>query len=153
MAGVTKHIYDHETRDIIQMWSNQIKSIIPILNKEYTESDIILLLKQYYPHEWKSVEIKYEYYQKKDKHIIKHYGKARYSMPKPEVLLKSLSIYNQILSPDFKRKWKEKYSIEQQEAAQQSLWNKRKTKSSELIIKSIRLWKKLSKLPLSFSTN
>ena len=36
MAGVTKHIYDHEIRDIIDMWSKQIKTLQPILPKEYT---------------------------------------------------------------------------------------------------------------------
>lgn len=26
MSGVTKHIYEHEIRDILQMWQKQIKT-------------------------------------------------------------------------------------------------------------------------------
>ena len=41
MAGVTKRIFEHEIRDIIDMWSNQIKTLQPVLPQEYTEKDII----------------------------------------------------------------------------------------------------------------
>ena len=45
MSGVTKHIYEHEIRDILQMWQKQIKSLLPLLPQYYKESDIIALLK------------------------------------------------------------------------------------------------------------
>ena len=52
MSGVTKHIYEHEIRDIIMMWNTQLKSIQNILPKNYDSLDVVELLKQYYPHEW-----------------------------------------------------------------------------------------------------
>ena len=35
MPGVTKRISDDDIRDIISMWSQQIKTIMPILPCEY----------------------------------------------------------------------------------------------------------------------
>lgn len=78
MAGVTKHIYNREIIDIKKMWNEQLKHIANVLEKNYEDTDIVDTLKHYYPYEWESVEIKREYYQKKDKFIKKRYGKARY---------------------------------------------------------------------------
>lgn len=96
MSGVTKHIYEHKIRDILQMWQKQIKSLLPLLPQYYKESDIIALLKHYYPHEWNSVEYKYSYYQQKDKYLKKRFGKIRYGMKKPERLLHSVSLYKKL---------------------------------------------------------
>ena len=63
MPGVTKHIYDHDIRDILTMWNRQLKEISLILPQEYTKKDIISLMKKYYPHEWMSVVYKYNYYE------------------------------------------------------------------------------------------
>ena len=41
MSGVTKHIYDHEIRDIISMWNMQLKSIQELLPKGYKNEDIV----------------------------------------------------------------------------------------------------------------
>ena len=68
MSGVTKHIYEHEIRDIILMWNMQLKSIQGLLSKEYTDNNVVDMLKNFYPHEWHSVEIKYWYYNEKDKY-------------------------------------------------------------------------------------
>lgn len=126
MSGVTKHIFDHEVRDILSMWSKQIKSIQPLLPKEYSAEEIVELIKQFYPHEWNSVEIKYNYYRVKDNHIKKHFGKIRYGMPKPEILLRKVALYNKILSLEYKRYWSCQYNAENQIVAQKLLQNKRK---------------------------
>ena len=105
MAGVTKHIFDHEIRDIIDRWSKQIKTLQPILPQEYTEKDVIELLKKYYPHEWKAVDDKYLYYKMKDKHIKKHFGKSRYNMDEPEILLKNVFTFKKIMSHNYKTTW------------------------------------------------
>ncbi len=34
MSGVTKHIYEHEIRDIISMWNIQLKFIQGLLPKD-----------------------------------------------------------------------------------------------------------------------
>ena len=43
MSGVTKHIYEHEIRDIISMWNKQLKSIQDILPQNCNKSVEILL--------------------------------------------------------------------------------------------------------------
>lgn len=91
MSGVTKHIFNQEVRDILSMWDCEIKTIEPLLPKEYSSGDIITLLKEFYPHEWHSVEIKYVYYQTKDRYIKRKFGKSRYHMKAPEVLLMDAS--------------------------------------------------------------
>ena len=65
--GVTKRIYEHEIRDIKSMWISELKKVQEILPKVYNENDIIKLLKEFYPYEWKSVDFKYNYYKIKDK--------------------------------------------------------------------------------------
>ena len=42
--GVTKRIYEHEIRDILKMWSDQIKTIIPELHQFYRKKDIKSLI-------------------------------------------------------------------------------------------------------------
>lgn len=71
MPGITKHIYEHEIRDIISMWNMQLKSIQGLLPEDYADNDVVDMLKYFYPHEWHSVEIKYWYYTKKDKYLRK----------------------------------------------------------------------------------
>ena len=80
MPGVTKHIFDSDIREILSMWNNQLKKIYPTLPRDYTKADIIKALKLYYPHEWNSVQAKYNYYSQKDKFISKKFGKKRYNM-------------------------------------------------------------------------
>lgn len=63
--GVTKRIYEHEIRDIKSMWISELKKVQEILPKVYNENDIIKLLKEFYPYEWKSVDFKYNYYKLK----------------------------------------------------------------------------------------
>ncbi|EAL9426177.1 hypothetical protein DYW14_10765, partial [Campylobacter coli] len=77
MSGVTRHIFEKDIRDIFRMWNSQLKTIIPILPKRYTKENVIDLLKKYYPHEWESVKIKYDYYTIKDRHINKHKKRTR----------------------------------------------------------------------------
>ena len=41
MSGVTKHIYEHELRNIVSMWSGELKSVRDILPQYYIDKDII----------------------------------------------------------------------------------------------------------------
>lgn len=128
MSGVTKHIFERERSDILSMWNCQIKSIQPLLPKEYSISEIVELLKQFYPHEWHSVQMKYVYYQIKDHYIKKRRGKNRYNMKKPEVLLLEAFQCKNILSPKYQQMHYDNYTEESQISAQEELWEKRKPK-------------------------
>ncbi|PWM27325.1 MAG: hypothetical protein DBX48_03980 [Limosilactobacillus fermentum] len=128
MSGVTKHIFEHEIRDIIIMWSNEIKLIQPLLPRTYTKENIIGLLQYYYPHEWESVRLKYSYYQTKDRHLKKRLGKARYNMPKPEILIQCVNNYRKILSEKYQKSHRDNYSENSRLASQEKLWNIRKFK-------------------------
>ncbi len=98
MPAVTKHIYEHDIQEINTMWNKELKEIEKVLPKSYNESDILALLKRYYPHEWESVEYKKQYYDKKDKFLIKRFGKARYNMPSAEKLLKRHNSYKKLIT-------------------------------------------------------
>lgn len=128
MSGVTKHIFDQEVRDILSMWDCEIKTIQPLLPKEYSKSDIIALLKEFYPYEWRSVEVKYTYYQTKDRYIKRTYGKNRYDMKAPEVLLMNASRYKEILSDEYRHIHCDNYTEEGRILARENLWQKRKPK-------------------------
>lgn len=128
MSGVTKHIFEHEISDILSMWNFQIKTIQPLLPKEYSSVEIIALLKEFYPHEWHSVEIKYIYYQTKDCYIKKRFGKNRYNMKKPEVLLLSVSQCKKILSKKYQQAYHDNYIEGDCISARKNLLEKRKPK-------------------------
>lgn len=74
MSGVTKHIFEHDIRDILTMWNKEIKTTQSLLPRRYSLEDIINLLKKFYPYEWRSVGFKYKYYHIKDRHIKKSLG-------------------------------------------------------------------------------
>lgn len=132
MSGVTKHIFEHEIRDVISMWSKQLKEIKNILPQSYTEEDIIAMLKEFYPHEWNSVEIKYWYYEKKDRNIKKRFGKKRYNMKRPEQLLRSVAEYKKIMSVQYQNDYADNYSEEKSEKLKRELWEKRKSKIKKI---------------------
>lgn len=132
MPGVTKHIYDHEIRDIMTMWNHQIKSIQLVLPKYYTEADIVSTLKHYYPHEWNSVEFKYSYYQAKDKYLNNRFGKMRFRMKKPEILLLNVSIYKKNVLLEYRMAYSDNYSEKERALAEEKLWTKRESKIEKI---------------------
>lgn len=125
MSGVTKYIFKREINDIITMWNKEIVTVAPLLPKEYTKNDLIILLKTYYPHEWKHVEYKYIYYQTKDKYIKKFYGKFRFKMPEPKSLICEASNYKKIFSERYIKLHKNNFSKEKCEESKNALFNAR----------------------------
>lgn len=128
MAGVTKHIYDHEIRDIQAEWSKQLKAISKVLPRNYEKTDILKLLKKYYPHEWKAVEYKKQYYDIKDRHIKRHKGKSRYNMQKPDKLLEFNPMYKRLLKRENREKYAKSFSQEKCEEEEAVLWKTREKK-------------------------
>lgn len=112
MAGVTKHIYEHEIRDIKSMWISELKKVQEILPKDYNENDIIRLLKEFYPYEWKSVEFKYNYYKIKDKYLLNAGKKLRYKMLEPDRLIKTLPLFKKMLTKEYKEKYSKTFDEE-----------------------------------------
>ena len=125
MSGVTKHIYERNIINIKNMWGEQLKSIAGLLPKEYTEQDVIELLKKYYPHEWYFVEEMYSYYVVKDKSLEKRKGKRRFNMPQPLSILSGISLYKKILSSKYMEKHNLKFSENRRELAERELSSKR----------------------------
>lgn len=132
MPGVTKHIFNHEVREILSMWNEQLKSIQQLLPQVYHDSDIINLLKNYYPHEWNYVEEKCKYYSIKDKHIKKRLNNIRYNIQTPLNLLKKVPYYKLLLSDKFRRSYYNKYSENTCIKFKEQLWTKRKPKIDKI---------------------
>lgn len=128
MPGVTKRIYEHELMDILIMWNNQLKTIERLLPQFYTNEDVISLLKHFYPHEWNSVQAKYEYYATKDKHIKRRTGKTRYNMPSPEKLINRSQVFKRIKSSKKKSEYSKLYNQETVDYEYQKLEEKREPK-------------------------
>ena len=132
MPGVTKHIYDRDILDIHIMWNKQLKEIEKVLPREYKKNIIIECLKKYYPYEWKSVEYKKMYYDKKDQSIIKKHKKTRYRMPSANRLLEKNLIYKNLQSLKIKRLHKLNFNDEVYRLNCEKLWNKRKGKIEKI---------------------
>ena len=128
MAGVTKHIYDADIREIQKQWSEQIRSLIPLLPRHYDKQTIVEFLKKYYPHEWQGVEYKYIYYSKKDVHIKRRTGRRRYCMPCPTALLEKNPVVKKILGKLQREKHAVHYDNEACQLYARELMKKRKSK-------------------------
>ena len=150
MPGVTKHIFNHEISDILLMFNCELKMIEPLLPKEYSIDDIIELLKKFYPHEWHSVEIKYVYYQNKDRYIKREFGKNRYNMKAPEVLLMDASQCKKILSKEYQHLHCDNYTEEGRALARENLWLKRKSKIEKVTQKIEKALSKTQQVTPSF---
>lgn len=125
---MTKHIYDHEIRDILDMWNMQLKKISMLLPQEYTEEDIIALINKYYPHEWKSVVYKYNYYEIKDQCLQKRVGKKRYNMLRPEELMKFVLQYKKIMDTSYRTQYCKEFQKDVQLRSAEELWRQRENK-------------------------
>lgn len=135
MSGVTKHIYNRDIMDINVMWNNQLKKIGKVLPCTYSEDDIIKLLKKYYPHEWKSVEYKKQYYDKKDQYLIKRFGKARYKMPSAEEMIRNNGKFKYLLSDRIKRNYTSSFDENVWKNNKNILWRERKNKIARIDMK------------------
>lgn len=128
MSGVTKHIFDSEIRNILSMWNEQLKTIQPLLSKQYTHEEIVCLLEKFYPYEWQFVCDRYKYYSIKDNHLKRRNKKIRYKMQRPEVLLKKTPKYKSIFSKKALDLHYEKYSEDIREIEKKKLFRKREPK-------------------------
>lgn len=132
MSGVTKHIYDRKIIDINIMWNSQLKKIEKVLPCIYNEDIIIDLLKKYYPHEWKSVEYKKQYYDQKDKYLIKRFGKARYKMPFAEEIIRNNVKFKYLLSDKTKSNYSSSFDEDIWKKNKDALWRERKNKIARI---------------------
>lgn len=125
MSGVTKHIFESDIRDIHKMWNQQLGVLASVLPYNYSEKDIIESLQRLFPHEWNSVEIKYMYYSKKDRYLLKRFGSKRYNMMKPLDLIETNSMYKRILSKSYRDKYNTEYVQDKRDEAYNLLIRKR----------------------------
>lgn len=128
MSGVTKKIYERDIIEICKMWNKQLKTIERILPQYYSKEDIIALLKYFYPHEWDSVQAKYEYYTTKDKYLKRIKCKSRYNMEIPEKILEQSQVFRRISSQRSKNEYSSNYNQVAVDTEYQQLWKKRKPK-------------------------
>ena len=54
---------------------------------EYDKEDVVELIQRYYPHEWQGYEYKKDYYDIKDKYLVRYGKKIRHKMPSARTLL------------------------------------------------------------------
>lgn len=114
MSGYTKHMYEKDLIETRKNISKYLSNIAPLLSAEYDFNEILVLIKNYYPFEWRMLEEKYQYYCKKDKKIRKFHGKNRYNAVGPEILLKNLPALNKMLRPDTIENHRNNFSIQKQ---------------------------------------
>lgn len=65
MSGYTKHMYEKDLQETRKQLEEYVDNIIPLLSVEYDFDEILNLVKEYYPYEWRILEEKYQYYCKK----------------------------------------------------------------------------------------
>ena len=109
MSGYTKHMCDNDVTKAKNDLNKFLTSITPLLPYEYDFRVILDLLYKYYPYEMFLIDEKYKYYCAKEKSIISKDKKSRYDFKSLNNLIKSLSIYNKLISDEYKIKHQEKF--------------------------------------------
>ncbi|MEG1957809.1 MAG: toll/interleukin-1 receptor domain-containing protein [Lachnospiraceae bacterium] len=132
MSGVTKHIFEQDIRNIISMWNNQIKTIMNVLPKGYTNQEILKTIKMFYPHEWDSVQFKYEYYNAKDKYLKSEIGKVRYNMKQPKNLFLTVNNYKKITDNEYRKKYDQNFSDDRMKLELSNLEKNRRRKIEKI---------------------
>lgn len=109
MSGYTKHMCDNDIKRAKNDLNKYLTSITPLLPYKYDSRLIIELLHKYYPHEMFLINEKYKYYCAKEKSLISKGKKSRYNFGQLSHLIRTLPIYNRVLSDEYKIKHQEKF--------------------------------------------
>lgn len=96
----------NETKKNLKRYLINIKPLLPY---EYDHTVILELLNKYYPYELFLINEKHKYYCAKEKSLLAKGKKSRYHYKSLKNLIKSLPIYNNILSNEYKIEYKEKF--------------------------------------------
>lgn len=112
MSGFTKHQFDNDMVDIQKSVSKYFKQVSEILPCNYNDANIILLLYQYFPFECRILEEKYEYYKAKDQSLLKRKSNSRFNMMTPKEIMRSNSVFRNLIKADNRKKYRENFSNE-----------------------------------------
>lgn len=95
--GVSKRIFESELKKILNKLDKVLKDINKCLPKDYDFMAIKKLLIELYPFEYKELCDFKNYYDKKEKNLIKYGKKSRFYLPSVEKLLKNRTIIKRLL--------------------------------------------------------
>ena len=114
MSGYTKHMCDNDVLKAKNDLNKFTHSIITILPYDFSSEIIVELLHKYYPYEMFLINEKHRYYSDKEKSLTSKGKKLRYYFPPLNGLIKSLSIYNKLISNDYKIQHQQKFDEKKQ---------------------------------------
>lgn len=123
MSGVSKKIFESELLKIKNKLEKPIKNILTILPEEYDLLMIENYFKELYIFEYNSLYDFKEYFDKKNKDLLRCGKKSRYKVPKILDFLKEYSEVKKALKNNFKIKHKENYCEEERNLKYISLKN------------------------------
>ena len=107
--GASKRIFESELIERKIKFNKIIKKIINILPYDYNFEIIENYIKKFYFFDYKELCDFKEYYDKKNKFLIKIKKKSRYEMPEISFLLKNLPIVKCLLKKETKEKYQKNY--------------------------------------------
>lgn len=107
--GASKRIFESELIERKIKFNKIIKKIINILPYDYNFEVIENYIKKFYFFDYKELCDFKEYYDKKNKFLIKIKKKSRYEMPEISFLLKNLPIVKCLLKKETKEKYQKNY--------------------------------------------
>ncbi|WP_455542932.1 toll/interleukin-1 receptor domain-containing protein [Intestinibacter sp.] len=110
MPGKAKRKYEGELMRFNKQLKRPIKLIAEILPKDYTDEDILIYFKKFYPFEWKTICQRYETYQQKDEFLVSKGKKRRYKHLPPKKYFYSLNIVKNLMNEKYRKKYSESYN-------------------------------------------
>lgn len=126
--GVTKRISVREQIEFSKKLTKILKEITAILPMEYDKEDVVELIQRYYPHEWQGYEYKKDYYDIKDKYLVRYGKKIRHKMPSARTLLFRHSKFIKINSNEYIEKHKKNFTLSAYKSSLMVLQKKRMPK-------------------------
>lgn len=110
MPGKAKRKYTGELIRFSKDLKRPLKLVVETLKPGYTESDLLLAFKDYYPFEWAEICERWKVYSEKDEFLKQKKHKTRYRPLSPEKYFFSLQKVKYLLSKGYREKHEKNYN-------------------------------------------
>lgn len=137
IGGYTKYEYATFIKETEENLKDYASSACIALPKNYDEADVLEVVKEYYPFEWRILQERYKIYCKADKKLKLLGKKQRYYMGRLEDLLFSLKYTKSLLKEENKEKYRQFYGTNKHKELLEEFISQRNKKIAKIQVKKI----------------
>lgn len=150
IGGYTKYEYVTFIKETEEILKDYACSACIALPKNYDEADVLEVVKEYYPFEWRILQERYKIYCKADKKLKMLGKKQRYYMSRPEDLLFSLKYTKSLLKEENKEKYRQFYGTNKHKELLEEFISQRNKKIAKIQRKIDRAFERMQRVEPEF---